>query len=439
MARLIARAYEKIDERGDKNEIISAVLDRLRKEFIDELRATGTVDGIAAENFLKPVEDPYIKFLYADKKPDIENIRADEFDAHSNLRAGFASRAKLIDTFAFYQHFEYPYSTEEPGQNVNLIECYAKAALGKFEIELGKDSLFWGPGYHGSLLMSNNAQPFKMIKISNPRPVRLPWLFQGLGPFKLVWFLTELEDDRTVPKARLTGMRVNFKPHPAVELGLSRAIMFAGEGRRGLGLRDYAKIFFATNENRPGKLDNDQLAGFDASVLLPLDRLLPAKSAKIYTDWVGEDEAGGLPSAWGKLFGAKFYDILRTGRTDLLIEYADNHVPSKPNVFYTHHIYKSGYTYKSRIIGHFMGTDARDLYLRLTHYLNKDTILGLAYDRLSANLSSTPHQKTSRFDLDMTFFTADNWQFTTGYRYEKFTGPTDEDNHILYLRVTYDF
>ncbi len=176
--------------------------------------------------------------------------------------------------------------------------------------------------------MSNNAEPFKMVKLSNPRPIKLPWIFRSLGPFKAVWFLTELEEDRTIPEARLTGMRVNFKPHPAFELGLSRAIMFAGQGREGLGLRDYLDIFLATKENRPGKLDNNQLAGFDASVIVPLEWLIPVKSVKVYTDWIGEDEAGGLPSNWGKLFGAQFYDIGRTGRTDLQIEYADNHIAS---------------------------------------------------------------------------------------------------------------
>ena len=72
--------------------------------------------------------------------------------------------------------------------------------LGRCEIEAGKDSMWWGPGYHGSILMSNNAEPFKMLKLSTPSPVSLPWIFKALGPFKVVWFLTQLEDDRPVPE-----------------------------------------------------------------------------------------------------------------------------------------------------------------------------------------------------------------------------------------------
>lgn len=439
MARLIAEASERIDDSGEDNEIIPAILDRLTFEFAEELRALGTLDGVAAENFLKPLEDPYLKFLYSDKKPDIENIRGDEFDKHSNLRAGFASRAKFADTVAFYVHPEYRYSTDNPGRDVKLIAGYAKVALGKLEVELGKDSLWWGPGYHGSLLMSNNAEPFKMVKLSNPRPIKLPWIFRSLGPFKAVWFLTELEEDRTIPEARLTGMRVNFKPHPAFELGLSRAIMFAGQGRGGLGLRDYLDIFLATKENRPGKLDNNQLAGFDASVILPLEWLIPVKSVKVYTDWIGEDEAGGLPSTWGKLFGAQFYDIGRTGRTDLQIEYADNHVAEKPNVFYNHHIYGSGYTYRGRIIGHNMGTDSRDLYVRLSHYLSKDLILGLAYDRQTGSLSSSPKSRVEYVEADLTIFGRNNCRLKSGYRYTNTTSSSTQDNQFFFLQLTYDF
>lgn len=439
MARHIAEADEKFQRLNTRNEIISSIIERLTKEYEPELAAIGAVDGGPLLDFAKPVEDPYIKYVYARSTPDIENIRGDQFDEHSNYRVGFTSRGQLFDIAGFYLHPEYSWSSADTGQDAKLIEAYGKLALGKFEVEVGKDSLWWGPGYHGSLLMSNNAEPFTMVKLSTPTPVKLPWIFRGLGPFKVVWFLTQLEEDRPIPKPKLTGMRINFKPHPAVELGLSRAIIFGGEGRPSLGLRDYWNIFFATKENRPGKLDNDQLAGFDASLLLPVEWLMPAKSVKLYTDWIGEDEAGGLPSSWGKLFGAKVSDILKTGRTDLIIEYANNHIPGKPNVFYSHHIYQAGYTYKDRIIGHHMGTDAKDLFFRLTHYLNKDFIVGLQYDKQTSNLSSSPQPTIDQTGLDITFFAPHNWQLNAGYRYEDTKNSPLPDNHILFLQATYDF
>ncbi len=439
MARHVAEADEKFQRLDSKNKLISDILERLKKEYKPELATILAIDGEPIQDFAKPIEDPYIKYVYARARPDIENIRGDQFDTHSNFRVGFAARGQLFNIAAFYLHPEYPWSSEQTNQDAKLIEAYGKLAVGKLEIEVGKDSLWWGPGYHGSLLMSNNAEPFKMVKLSTPGPFELPWIFRGLGPFKVVWFLTELEEDRPVPEPKLTGMRINFKPHPAVELGLSRVIIFGGKGRPAYGFGDYWRAFLGRNESLPGDRDNDQLAGFDASVLLPIDWLMPAKYVKLYTDCVGEDEAGGLPSNWGKLFGAKFYDIFKTGKTDLTIEYANNHVPGKPNVFYSHSVYLDGYTYKDRIIGHQMGIDSEDLFLRLTHYFSSDVILGIQYDRQTSNLSSSPKPKLDQIQWDLTLFGPDNWDIQAGYRHEDARGGGFIDNDILFLQVNFDF
>jgi len=439
MARHIAEADEKFQRLNSSNEIISGILERLKKEFEPELATTGAVDGKPILDFAKPIEDPYLKYVYARSTPGIENIRGDQFDKSSNVRAGFAARAQIFDIAAFYVHPEYPWSSENDSQDVRIIEGYGKLGLGRFEVEVGKDSMWWGPGYHGSMLMSNNAEPFKMIKLSTPTPVSLPWIFRALGPFKVVWFLTQLEEDRPIPRPNLTGVRINFKPHPAVELGLSRAMIFGGEGRPKYSFGDYFKAFSGRNESLSGNKENDQLGGFDASVLLPVDWLMPVKSVKLYTDWVGEDEGGGLPSKWGCLYGIKFFDIFKTGKTDLDIEYANDHVPGSPDVFYTHGLYRAGYTYKSRIIGHFMGTDSEDLFFRLTHYLNKDIILGLQYDTEKSNLSSSPQPTIDRIQSDITLFAPKGWQLNAGYRYELTKNSPLPNNHIVFMQLTYDF
>jgi len=439
MARHIAEADGNFQILDSQNEITAGILDRLKKEFEQELATIGAVDGCPILNGLKPVDEPYVKYLYAKSRPDIENIRGDRFDEHSNARAGFISRGQLFGVGAFSLHPEYPWSSENPGQDVKLVEAYGKLALGRIEVEIGKDSMWWGPGQNGSLLMSNNAEPFKMVKISNPAPMELPWIFRGLGPFKFVWFLTELEEDRPVPEPKLTGMRINFKPHPAVELGLSRTMIFGGEGLPGYSFADYIRAFFANNESLAGNLENDQLAGADVSVLLPIDWLLPAKSVKLYFDGVGEDEAGGLPSNWGTLFGATFYDIFKTGKTDLTVEYANDHIPGKPDAFYTHGLFSPGYFYKGRVIGRFMGTDSKDLFVRLTHYLNPDMILGLQFDRETSNLSFSPKPVIDRAGFDVTFFAQDNWRFNAAYRYESAKDTPLPDNHIVFFQLTSDF
>lgn len=440
MARHIAQATRKLQRMADPPDVLSSILDRLTDEFKGDLILIGVIDGVHSEAFVKPVEDPYIRFLHADRKPDLENVRGDTFESGSNYRAGFASRIRLWERAAFYLHPEFGIASADSDGDVRLIEGYGKVQGGPFEVQVGKDSLWWGPGYRGSILMSNNAQPLTMVKVTNPQPMQLPWILRHLGLFRAQWFLGELEEDRFIPNARLSGVRLNFKPLPVWEVGFSRVFMFGGRGMSRVGLFDYGKLLLAVSNQEK----DNQIAGFDTSVLLPLADIpycggLPLRSVKLYVDAAGEDEAGGMPSNWGALGGIQLNDLFKTGRTDLRMEYADNHVSGKPNVFYGHSIYRSGYTYKGRVMGHFMGTDSRSVFVQLSHYLTNDVVIGLSYDRLTHNLSYSDHPSVDIVQCDLTTFAWPNWQIAAGYRYEDGKGVGYTDNHIVQIQLIRDF
>ncbi len=434
MARLISEADAAVERQGEKNQVILAVLDRLEKEFRSELNQVESVRTGSSEDYFKPLEDPYVRFVHGDDHFDLENQSGDRFDKGGNTRLGFDSRMSAFDTLAFYVHPEH--RSPSLDSQWEVVEAYGKASLGKIEIEAGRDSMWWGPGYHGSMLMSNNARPFTMLKVSNPVPTQLPWVFERLGPFKAVYFLTELEESRDHPHARMTGLRLSVKPHPSLELGGSRTIMFGGGGLPGIGAKDYIQVFWPTHEQR----ENNQLASFDVSVVVHCAEWLPLRTVRVFADVAGEDEAGYLPSKHGGLYGMLLSDLLKTGRTDLRVEYANNHVQGWPNVFYTHGVYTSGYTYRGRVIGHFMDTDAEDLFVRATHYLSPDLVLGANFERLQGNRSGTPRPVTCRYGADLSWFAPRNCQFQVAYRYEQTTlDPESGTNHVLDLSLVYDF
>ncbi len=440
MARHIGRAMASLDDMHDPPSVLRRIVQRLRKEFKGDLILIGAIDDTFTESFVKPVEDPYIRYLHAERKPDLENMQGDTFEAGSNYRAGFATRIKLRDRVAFYLHPEYRLSSNDHDNHVRLVEGYSKVQAGPLEVQTGKDSLWWGPGYRGSILMSNNARPLTMVKVTNPQPVQLPWILRRLGPFRAQWFLTELDDDRVVSDAKLSGVRVNFKPLAVWEVGFSRVFMFAGQGVPSVDLLDYARLLTATRNQE----EDNQIAGFDTSLLLPLadipyGRYLPLRSVKLYVDAAGEDEAGGIPSNWGALGGIQLNDLLKTGRTDFRMEYADNHVAGKPDVFYNHSVYQSGYTYEGRVIGHFMGTDSRNVFLQLSHYLTDDVLVDVSYDRLTGDLSSDDQPSLEILRCDVTTFAWPGWQVSAGYRYEDGKDLEDSDNHIFQIQLLKDF
>lgn len=76
MAVHIAEATGKAQPLNEQNEIILAILDRLKDEFKAELIALGELEGEIVQGFIKPIEDPYIKYLFAKNTPDLENRAA---------------------------------------------------------------------------------------------------------------------------------------------------------------------------------------------------------------------------------------------------------------------------------------------------------------------------------------------------------------------------
>jgi hypothetical protein len=345
--------------------------------------------------FIKPLDFLYGKYLYADS--DIQklyyNMDGDNYDKGSNLRFGFDSRAEL-DWFSLYINPELRYS--EDGTALVMKRGYGVLSFLGLDLQIGKDSQWWGPGYHGALLLTNNAEPFTMVRLTNPQPVLLPWVLQYLGPFNFTFFTTRLERDRKdVPEPYLWGMRLNFKPHPYIEIGLERTAILGGEGRSE-SLKTWWYSFTGQGENIKGIESGDQRAGFDVKLTLPF-KLQPLQ---LYAEADGEDEAGGLPTKWAYVAGIYLPRLLNLERLGFRAEYATDHVSGHPNVWYRHHIYTAGYTYEGRIIGHHMGTDSKDIFLETSYLIpGKNGKLSLFYDREEHNLSRRTREKKDEVGL----------------------------------------
>lgn len=449
LEEILSETEEKASQSRGRLEIIGAMVGRLEKEFSAEL--DDLTVGIDTATYIKPVEEVYVHYLYADNDVDMENDKGQELAEDSNVRAGFSTHGVLFDHFAYYLNPEYRYSEGQFGSDddrINLLEGYGKVAWFNVELEAGRDSLWWGPGRHGSLILTDNAQPFDLVKLSNPRPVVLPWVFRYLGLFKVVAFWTELEKSRAIPEAELMGYRIHFKPFPLLEIGASRTIMLGGEGgAKGvadLSLSDWAKVL--SGRNISGDLNTNQIGGLDFEFQIPnVNRWVPMiQSISLWGEWYGEDEAGAFPSREGYVAGLKFADILLTGRTDLVVEYADNVISGRPGFWYSHSPYETGYRYEGEVMGHHMGGDARDYFLRLEHGLSADLNLGLDYNSQERGVEAETQEERDRIDLDLTYHGLEGLVVKAGYRYEAIDNlgqveGDDETNNILWLSLDYSF
>ncbi|HEX6950202.1 MAG TPA: capsule assembly Wzi family protein, partial [Nitrospira sp.] len=88
-----------------------------------------------------------------------------------------------------------------------LREASLKLTYWNIALEFGRGAQWWGPGYHGSLLLTDHAFPLDMIKLGSDEPFRLPWKLRELGEWKIHTFLARLEGQQTFSHEQIFGLR----------------------------------------------------------------------------------------------------------------------------------------------------------------------------------------------------------------------------------------
>lgn len=292
-----------------------------------------------------------------DRSPLFYNQDGDEYADGLNPRAGAS-----IGVDGPYCYRINP----EIGESFVIKKAYGGIDLGGLGIQAGKDSMWWGTGYHGSLLLSNNARPLTALRVLPTKTLSI-WNM----PFSFSVFVARLERQRDdVPKPYIWGMAFVLKPSRYIEFGINRTALLGGEGRAE-DADTWWKSLTTQGENNNTKEAGDQRAGGNIKITLPFE----AQPLQIYAEIEGEDEAGGYPSKMAYIVGLYLPKTLISERTDLRVEYAKT-----SDVWYRHHIYHSGYTYHGKIIGHHMGADSEDLFFRASYRAKKASI-DIYYDR----------------------------------------------------------
>jgi hypothetical protein len=277
-----------------------------------------------------------------------------------SLRTGW-----LTDHFVLNLQGTYAVDPDD-GKEWRPDGSYIGVNFGNFMLSAGYMERWWGPGWDGSLILSTNARPIPSITLernyTDPFKTRL---LSWLGPWRASVAVGEMESQSiAVSNVRFFAARVNFKPRPWLEVGLTRTAQFCG-GDRQCDLSTFFDMFSGNdNQTTDGEVSDEQpgnqMAGYDFRLRSPW-RALPLT---FHSQWIGEDEAGGLPSKFIGQFGLETWGSAVDGAWRLRAEYADT-ACSFPREMpeldcaYRNSIYPQGYAYRGRMIGHAMDNDSR--------------------------------------------------------------------------------
>lgn len=244
-------------------------------------------------------------------------------------------------------------------QDVNIEGSYLAGKLWNQWLIAGQIPTYWGPGHDGSLIRGDASRPVYGVTMqrAEQHAFASKWL-SWIGPWQYQAFAGQLDDYDAVPDAKLIGLRVTAQPLPYLELGVSRAIQWGGEGRPE-SLSSLWDAFVGNKDNGgTGEPDpSNQIAGFDAR--LNLQPLLQVPMG-MYAQYIGEDEAGGLPAKKMYLAGVDYSSSYNNMPFQLYTEWTDTRSNgSADGISYNHHVYTDGFYQHGYPLAHAMGGDGQ--------------------------------------------------------------------------------
>jgi len=229
---------------------------------------------------------------------------------------------------------------------------------------LGRQTLFWGPCYDGSLIISDNSPSFDMIMVQGDFWHLKFTSFSAM--LDKMW--GEHSEYRFLANRYLAGHRIDWLVNNKIELGLSEVVLYAGEAQY-MELQYINPIlpYYANQYN--SNLDNNSLVCIDIA-------FKPVKGYKTYVQFIVDDfaYAGNDPNALGYIVGLYISDPFGISKTDLRTEYT-----RIDSWTYTHLEPENQYTHYGWVIGDHLGPDADQMLIELCRMLNADGRIKLIY------------------------------------------------------------
>jgi hypothetical protein len=316
-------------------------------------------------------------------------------------------------------------------EHVYLREFSLKLSVANIALEAGRMTQWWGPGYHGSLLLTDHAFPLEMIKLGSDQPFRLPWVFSSLGDWKVNTFLARLERDRDFSRANIFGLRVSYRPFDWLELGGTRLTQFGGRGS-GQSFPKTVIDTYTSPPNQPGDREVNEQVMLDFRATVPkIPYLVPFPGGlQVYGELGSEDKWSQipLPSRAAFLTGLYIPQVFHGDTMDLRIEYADTDIsrrrhPELAGLWYNHFAYVSGMRHRGFPLGHHMGTDGIDFFVRTTRYMTDDLQVGANFNLQERWRGQANQERKWEAAVDLTWWLSARTQFVVGYTHQRITNP----------------
>lgn len=323
-----------------------------------------------------------------------------------------------------------------------LLDAYVGMNLGNWQFSFGRQSLWWGPGSDGAMLMTNNMQPLdRMFRINRVSPLRLPGVFSYLGDIRTEFFLGQLSGQQFInnsgvfisgtqgqygqnlnPQPFLSGAKISFKFTPNFEFSMSKTTVYGGPGNP-LTAKTFLQSTLGVHVN--GEAAGDGRSAIDFSYRVPRLR----NWLSIYGEGFAEDEISPLnearKSAWqGGLYLAR---VPRVPKLDLRVEggFTDPVDFAQCNACFYHNFqYVSGYSNGGQLMGTWIGRAAQGEAVSSNYWFSPQKKIGVEARHRKIDAQYLPQGGTQNdVAVNADFFTHSGIRFSGMLQYERWQIP----------------
>ena len=255
--------------------------------------------------------------------------------------------------------------------NFNFDGSYIQYTKGITTYGMGAIDRHWSLSKNTSLILSQNARPSKSIYLKLKNRFGYEWLpHEANWSFEVFNGITEGSLNNT--KSMLLGARAIISPIEGLDFELIQTSQWGGKGY-GVSISALKAAIFKNSNSGPNSNIN-KMAGFGVSYLIPKD-IIPLR---IYTQAIGEDEAGNLPSCYSYLVGVELSNTKVMHPTTIGIEALDTRINTStrgfcgPNSMYNNNTYD--YTNYGKVLGTPIDTEGTSIGLyvqsQMSHKIN---------------------------------------------------------------------
>ncbi|HGJ64149.1 TPA: hypothetical protein ENS27_02025 [bacterium] len=351
-------------------------LELLKSEFNDELTRLGILDIPEYKSFINWRDKQKRFVVQIGYNQDAEIKRGTE-DSHSTLSTlQVASQANFGDSFFFYNDTRASYNTKplsiwHPYIDADrypwnaMSNAYIIFGLKWTNLQIGKDTVLWGPGYHGVVELSAIDPAFDLI--------RFPIEFWKMKLTNMMGFLRDenSKDDSKLDKKYLFAHRLEYYPINGVCIGWQEAYIY---DKIHISLLNPV-MPYQMAEDYLGQVGNNTMALDLDLCLIPDTRFY---SALFLNDFHPEESFFTYsPNSWSILGGILITDPFKFRDSDFRIEYAR----VEPWA-YSHKNINQTYSHFGIPLGHWMGSNSDDLLFEANNYITDNFTAKLSYNRI---------------------------------------------------------